>query len=121
MGATEEQMALVAASGMDHVSYILILFSFAFVIFLFVSMLIRLYDGTVGPAPDYKDLSNGRPHANGREADQSRLREAEEFELDGLVSDDEDEERGLLRSGGNVDAGLESPSTLGKNNESRAR
>jgi hypothetical protein len=34
MGATEEQMGLLNANGVDHVSYILILYSFAFLMFL---------------------------------------------------------------------------------------
>ncbi len=39
MGATEEQMNLVAGSAMDHVSYILITYSLASIMFLFVNML----------------------------------------------------------------------------------
>lgn len=34
MGATEEQMQLLEDSGITHVSYILILFSIAFILFL---------------------------------------------------------------------------------------
>jgi hypothetical protein len=34
MGATEEQMALLNANGVDHVSYILILYSVAFLTYL---------------------------------------------------------------------------------------
>ena len=34
MGATEEQMALLATAQVSHVSYILILYSVAFVMFL---------------------------------------------------------------------------------------
>lgn len=34
MGATEEQMALLATAQVSHVSYILILYSVAFVLFL---------------------------------------------------------------------------------------
>lgn len=84
MGATDEQMELIAGSPMDHVSYILILYSFAFLMFLFAHMLIHLYDRSTsteseGVIPD------------AREEDQ--LRDAEEFELDGLVSDDDDEGR----------------------------
>ena len=34
MGATEEQMAMLSEAGIDHVSYILILYSVAFILFL---------------------------------------------------------------------------------------
>ena len=34
MGATEEQMALLAGANVTHVSYILILYSIAFLLFL---------------------------------------------------------------------------------------
>lgn len=34
MGATEEQMQLLEDAGITHVSYILILFSIAFILFL---------------------------------------------------------------------------------------
>jgi hypothetical protein len=34
MGATEEQMALLDQSGIDHVSYLLILYSIAFLLYL---------------------------------------------------------------------------------------
>jgi hypothetical protein len=40
MGATEEQMMLVASSSMDHISYILITYSLASLMFLFVNILI---------------------------------------------------------------------------------
>ena len=34
MGATEEQMALLASNGITHVAYILILYSISFLLFL---------------------------------------------------------------------------------------
>ena len=43
MGATEEQMSLLAGAGVTHVSYILILYSFAFILYLFVNVLLHLY------------------------------------------------------------------------------
>lgn len=86
MGATEEQMALVAESSMDHVSYILILYSCAFLMFLFANMLIHLYDRNMAPKEEVHVYALG-----GR--DDEALRDAEEFELDGLVSDGEDEGR----------------------------
>ncbi len=121
MGATEEQMALVAASGMDHVAYILILYSLSFLLFLFVNMLISLYDNTANQAGPDKNLANGHPRANGHAGTERQLRDAEEFELEGLMSDDEDEGRRMLPSGADDDQGLESPSTIGKNSEGLAR
>lgn len=133
MGATEEQMALVDSAGIDHVAYVLILYSLAFLTFLFTNVLISLYDRGVNqitPAKSYGRGVNGHattsgPH--GSAADERRLRDVEEFELDGLMSDDEDEEqaqrRKLLKEGDggrNSDGdgeGLSSPSTVGRNND----
>jgi hypothetical protein len=96
MGATEEQMLLVDASSMDAVAYILIIFSLAFLMFLFANMLITLYDRLADPPLDTKNFANG--HVNGHTAEEGRVRAAEEFELDGLSSDDEaDEGQGMLR------------------------
>lgn len=125
MGATEEQMSLVASSSMDHVAYILIIYSLAFIMFLFVNILIHLYDRAANRPTAVKATANGRAHANGRTPEEAQLRDAEEFELDGLVSDDEDEERAarrkLLREDGSEDdAGLASPSTVGRNSDRAA-
>ncbi|QUC20955.1 uncharacterized protein UV8b_05196 [Ustilaginoidea virens] len=99
MGATEEQMQLVSQSGMDGMSYILILFSLAFLLFLFVNMLIHLYDRLANPATDAKSFANGHAGANPGAAEEGQVRDAEEFELDGLMSDEEgDESRSMLRS-----------------------
>lgn len=132
MGATEEQMALVDASGMDAVAYVLILYSLAFLTFLFTNVLVYLYDRSVN-APGVAKGLNGHaagPHGRGAAAaaDERRLRDVEEFELDGLMSDEEDEEqaqrRKLLkeadgeRSGSEGDGEmLSSPSTVGRNND----
>ncbi|KAK4148308.1 uncharacterized protein C8A04DRAFT_33754 [Dichotomopilus funicola] len=108
MGATEEQMALLAASGMDHVAYVLILYSLASLVFLFTMALLQIYD-RANPLP--KPVVNG--HAV--RGDDARLRDVNEFELDGLVSDDEDEERAtrrkLLRDDG-LEDGPDTPSTV---------
>ncbi|KAH8647071.1 hypothetical protein BGZ60DRAFT_424047 [Tricladium varicosporioides] len=108
MGATEEQMQLISNAGIDHVSYILVLYSFAFLIFLFVNMLLHLYAVNSAPAVPPKDNEETEriPRMNGhsRGTDSRQIRDAEEFELEGLMSDDENPE---------------SPSTLGKNNEAR--
>lgn len=93
MGATEEQMALLSGAHVSHVSYILILYSIAFLLFLFVSMLLHLYASyawPLDPAVAKKDGMEGTnrvPIANGHV--DRRVRDAEEFELEGLMSDDE--------------------------------
>ncbi|KYK57095.1 YTP1-like protein [Drechmeria coniospora] len=116
MGATEEQMALVHNSRMDAVSYILILYSLAFLLFLFANMLISLYDRQANPAMKPKTLGNGYPHVNGHAMEEGHVRDAEEFELDGLMTDDEgDESRRMLRKS---EDSLDTPTTLGNNNES---
>lgn len=96
MGATEEQMQLLSDAHVTHVSYVLILYSIAFLLFLFVNMLLHLYavhawgqDSKSDPeAPRVNSMSNG--HANGHIRTNSRLRDAEEFELEGLISEDDE-------------------------------
>ncbi|CAA9958050.1 Ytp1 multi-domain protein [Pyrenophora teres f. maculata] len=100
MGATEEQMQVLSDANVTHVSYVLILFSIAFLLFLFVNMLIHLYavhawgeDGKAdAEAPFADEFANG--HANGHPNGYSRVdrtvRDAEEFELEGLDSDEEE-------------------------------
>lgn len=122
MGATEEQMEFVSHSGLDHVAYILILFSLSFLLFLFANMLITLYDRTANAPGLAKNTVNGRARSGTATQEDGRLRDANEFELEGLVSDDEDEEhasrRKLLRDDGvEEDGGLASPSTVGRNSD----
>jgi hypothetical protein len=105
MGATEEQMQLISDAGITHVSYVLVLYSFAFIVFLFVNMLLHLYAVNATPAAPPKDVERPPrlPRINGhRPTDSRQIRDAEEFELEGLMSEEE---------------GLESPSTVGKNSE----
>jgi hypothetical protein len=108
MGATEEQMQLLSDAGITHVSYILILYSFAFLMFLLTNMLLHLYAVNSSPPVPPKDIEEPRriPMANGhsRNTDSRQIRDAEEFELEGLMSED--------------DTPI-TPSTLGKNNETR--
>jgi len=110
MGATEEQMQLISDAGISHVSYVLVIYSFAFLLFLFTNMLVYLYSVNVEKPPvppkDGEETVERLPRANGhtRGTDSRQIRDAEEFELEGLMSDDENPE---------------SPSTLGKNNEAR--
>lgn len=101
MGATEQQMSLIDGSSMDVISYILILYSLAFLVFLFANMLIHLYDRLSNPPLDTKGFTNGHTHLNGRAVEDGHIRAAEEFELDGLSTDDEDDERqGMLAGEG---------------------
>lgn len=109
MSATEEQMQLISDAGITHVSYILVIYSFAFLMFLFVNMLLHIYTTNSSPPVPPKDIEHServpRVNTHTRAADSRQIRDAEEFELAGLMSDDESPE---------------SPSTLGKNNETRA-
>ncbi|KAF1947036.1 hypothetical protein EJ02DRAFT_489486 [Clathrospora elynae] len=97
MGATAEQMKFLSEANVTHVSYVLILFSVAFLLFLFVNVLLHLYAvhvwGQDSKADAERPRTNG--HANGHPNDYAqvdhRVRDAEEFELEGLDSDDEDE------------------------------
>jgi hypothetical protein len=101
MGATEQQMALIDSSSMDVISYILILYSLAFLVFLFANMLIHLYDRLSNPPLDTKGFANGHTHLNGRAVEDGHIRAAEEFELEGMSTDDEDDERqGMLAGEG---------------------
>ncbi|KAF2823799.1 hypothetical protein CC86DRAFT_457436 [Ophiobolus disseminans] len=101
MGATEEQMQLLHDAHVTHVTYVLILFSVAFLMFLFVNMLLHLYAVHAwgqsskfdAEAPRTNGLANG--HANGYVRADRRIRDAEEFELAGLDSDDDDENEPL--------------------------
>lgn len=116
MSATEEQMSLVAGSAMDHVSYILILFSLASLMFLFVNILIHLWDRLSNSSADTKDMG-GYTHVNGQVVEDGRVNDAQEFELDSLSSDDEGPGRRLFATDGD-----DSPtSTVGRNNETCVR
>jgi hypothetical protein len=119
MCATEENMAFMDASSMDVVAYILVLFSLASLLFLFVMTLIHLYDRA------QPRNVHGHPHngvANSRRS-RDALRDANEFELEGLVSDDEDEEAATRRkllhreAVDDEEGSVSSPSTVGGNNE----
>lgn len=99
MCATEEQMALIATAHVTHVSYILILYSISFLLLLFVCMLLHLYavhalPQAPKPEPAFQDeiLNNGPANR--------ALRDAEEFELEGLMSEDEDMEGAGKRANG---------------------
>ncbi|KAK8142811.1 hypothetical protein G3M48_008202 [Beauveria asiatica] len=115
MGATEEQMNLVDSSAMDGVSYTLILYSLAFMVFLFTNMLIHLYD-RLSPKEEGGKYSNGHIRLNGDAHEESRLRDVEEFELEGLSDEeDHDESRRMLNQADRLST--DTPSTLGRNND----
>ena len=69
-------------------------------------MLIHLYTyyTSDGPKKPIKLTGNGHPHGNGhvRSPDQleRQAHDAQEFELEGLMSDDEDAEAGVKRANG---------------------
>jgi hypothetical protein len=88
MGANAEQMALIDASSIDHVSYILVLLSVACIVFLFANILIYTYDRLANAQPDNE---NTRDYSHGHVAGDSRVvpGEEEEFELRGLMNDDD--------------------------------
>ncbi|KAI0531964.1 hypothetical protein GGR58DRAFT_518098 [Xylaria digitata] len=115
MGATEEQMELIANSGMDHIAYILILFSLASLLFLFTLMLLGVYDRNASQHTPQKDSDAERlgPRLGGNVP----VRDAQEFELEGLMSDDEDGDP--IKHTQDDDESLNS--TLGKNSDGLAR
>jgi hypothetical protein len=145
MGATEEQMKMLSDSHVTHVSYILILYSIAFLLFLFVNILLHLYaihawpDSTSNGRRESRRLSKsisrsasaaggllgtailkrnanhtaaaaataaGGSSMNGggffsngkvrmprhRQTDSQQIRDAETFELEGLINEGEEEE-----------------------------
>jgi hypothetical protein len=110
MGATEEQMVMLDAANVDHVSWILIIYSVAFLLYLcrlpvcglglghlltillVANILIHIF--VVNSAEksiklDSESATNG--HANGH-----LVRDVEEFELGGLTDDEETDEEGRL-------------------------
>lgn len=81
-------MVLLTQANVSHTSYVLLLYSVSFLLFLFVSMLLHLYSQHANPMkPVMNGASATLPRVNGH-ADH-RIRDAEEFELEGLMSDDE--------------------------------
>ena len=90
-------MALLSAAHVSHVSYILLLYSISFLLFLFVCMLLHLYATHAWPIEPKTSAASRRGGANGvngHVVDPRRVRDAEEFELEGLMSEDEEESPG---------------------------
>jgi hypothetical protein len=127
MGATEEQMQLLEDAGVTHVAYVLILYSIAFILFLFVNILLHIYavhawpestqpptrsrsssieDDDAGAGPSNSKPHRSRPNGtymNGHARSPSeaqRIQDAETFELQGLISDEDDDAKSIdLRDG----------------------
>ena len=141
MGATEEHIALLSAQGVTHVSYILLIFSAAFLLFLFVCVLLHLYaqaawpldasgrrrregaSGSKGNGIKLPDTpvgaKKGRKRRGGSEEDLERAKGVEELELEGLMSDDDDEaEEGGDDGGGQRGERRGEGSTAGSSNGS---
>ena len=89
-------MDLLTNAGVSHVSYILLLYSISFLLFLFVCMLLHLYASYAWPLDPTrpKAMANGGLNGHVGHVDR-RVRDAEEFELEGLMSDDEVVEDGV--------------------------
>jgi hypothetical protein len=97
MSATEEQLAMISSAEIDHVSYLLVLYSVAFLLYLFTQILIHIFVVNKGEkaSPYVPITTNGIDRA--RSLDEQRAREVDEFELEGLVSDDESDTEAKVR------------------------
>ncbi|KZF22602.1 hypothetical protein L228DRAFT_229761 [Xylona heveae TC161] len=95
MSATEEQMQLLTQADVSHVSYVLIIYSIAFLMFLFVLVLLHIYTMYAWSKPQKNinaaPTANGAPNGHARvTSDMTHVRDAEEFELEGLMSDEDE-------------------------------
>ena len=90
-------MNLLTTAGVSHVSYILLLYSISFLLFLFVCMLLQLYASYAWPLDPAQPKATANGRLNGHVGHgERRVRDAEEFELEGLMSDDEVDEDGVV-------------------------
>ncbi|KAI9440867.1 hypothetical protein H4582DRAFT_1939818 [Lactarius indigo] len=97
MSATDEELHYVHESGMDHVTYILIMFSIAFLLYAHIVFLVTLYATSGRNAPDaapMKDTSSGAieltaAHTTPRGGWYSRVRSEEPMHV---IGNDEDED-----------------------------
>ena len=89
MGSNEEQMILLNGANMDHVSYALVIYSIAFIIYFLVLALINLYQ-TSGKN-DIKNVEeNGYTAGSNLENNaeiERQVQQAGEFELEELLDD----------------------------------
>ena len=117
MGSTDEQMESLSKAGVTHVSSTLVISCISFVFFLFVSFLLHIYAQHAWPvsgAFEAQRANTGsvvlrddptepgtsgqsRPSRSaGRLLHAAVLSQgAEEFELEGLISEDENSDRGI--------------------------
>lgn len=129
MGATEEQMQMLSDAGVTHVAYILILYSISFLLFLcksstpgispprlrtdliqVVLMLLHLYSATASnikgkAAVKLGDEEGRRPlngHARVPNIADRQAADAQEFELEGLMSDEDEESAKPSRPNGHA-------------------
>ncbi|KAJ9195423.1 hypothetical protein DTO021D3_8346 [Paecilomyces variotii] len=100
MGATEEQMQLLSDAGVTHVSYVLILYSIAFILFLFVNVLLHIYAVHAWPETAKYNPSGPRagstiPGSSRRgqrsQSEAQQIHDAEAFELQGLISEEDED------------------------------
>lgn len=98
MSATEEQLEMVSGADVDHVSYLLVLYSVAFLLYLFTQVLIHVFVSSKKPEKSAAYAPIGRSEAErARSIDEQRAREVDEFELEGLVSDGESDTESKVR------------------------
>ncbi|KAE8351677.1 hypothetical protein BDV28DRAFT_136564 [Aspergillus coremiiformis] len=107
MGATEEQMQLLHDAGITHVSYILILYSIAFILFLFVNILLHIYAVHAWPestkaspacSSGEEEAAQSTSRANGSfrngharsNSEAQHIHDADAYELEGLISDEDE-------------------------------
>lgn len=92
MGANEEQLALLNSAMVDPMSYALILFSLAFLVYLYAHILITLYEHT---GKNLDEVSRVKLNGNGNasnEALATRADGVQDFELGALLNEEDDEE-----------------------------
>ncbi|EWC45626.1 hypothetical protein DRE_05187 [Drechslerella stenobrocha 248] len=85
IGANEEMLQLQVNVGIDHMSYLLVLYSIAFLMYLLVQVLVYVYTSNTA----VEAAAAAAPGSHSRI--ETGTRGAEEFELEGLLSDDEQE------------------------------
>ncbi|RPA87147.1 hypothetical protein BJ508DRAFT_410695 [Ascobolus immersus RN42] len=100
-GATEEQLGLLRASKFDEVSYLLLMFSVSFLVFLLSLVLINMYVRN-RPGPSSKraravpSIRITHDEERARRSEDRQIADANEFELEELVSEEEEEARRLV-------------------------
>lgn len=83
-------MAMLDSAHVSHVSYVLTLYSLSFLLFFFVSQLLDIYCASAFPITEPRTTDGVTTEGRENGYADSRLRNAEEFELEGLISEDEE-------------------------------